>query len=236
MSFFQRRKINKVIKKLVGSPLYEKLSNHKKYFFKEPMIAQLSQEKKDITTANMNNEIFNIYNADNPRIFMRGRLAEYVISFAEYRVLCLTEEQKPLQDFSDSPYISAELYKSIDKIVEYYEEIQNLKLENPDISDEELFGFCYLSSLIFYYYIGGINHLREAINDYDDERDWLQPFIKVMLISQENRVREKIGLQSLFPKSDKLAPLEYGLFLDLVINGNENPYYEWEKRYNRKLE
>ena len=79
------------------------------------------------------------------------------------------------------------------------------------------------------HYLNGVNYVRGEFNDIDKEKDWLRPFIKSMLIWEEDIVREKIGLPSLLP--DSLDSLKHSTFMNLVTNGHKNPFYEWEKSW-----
>ena len=45
----------------------------------------------------------------------------------------------------------------------------------------------------------------------------------------EDQVREKIGLESLLP--DRLDGLKHSTFMNMVVNGYKNPYFEWEKSW-----
>lgn len=53
--------------------------------------------------------------------------------------------------------------------------------------------------------------------------------MKSMLIWHEDQMRNKIGLPSLLPGD--LDSLKHGTFMNLVINGHKNPFYEWEKNW-----
>lgn len=38
----------------------------------------------------------------------------------------------------------------------------------------------------FRYYLNGFNYVRSEFDDYDKQKDWLQPFLKSMLIWDED--------------------------------------------------
>lgn len=50
-----------------------------------------------------------------------------------------------------------------------------------------------------------------------------------MLIWHEDQIREKIGLQRLLP--DAMDGLKHSTFMNIVVNGHKNPFYEWEKTW-----
>ena len=79
------------------------------------------------------------------------------------------------------------------------------------------------------YYVNGLNIIRRDFGDFDDVKDWLQPFMKSMLIWDEDIWRGKMDLPSLLPNS--LDALEHSTFMNMVVNGFKNPYFEWEKAY-----
>lgn len=228
--FFQKRKDNKAIRAWEQSALGQILLNHsKEYFNKYPRLASFSEEGKNKIIMEFYNQIFMILQAENPFLAMRESLASYSIEYARYQILCLTAEEKSETFYSECPYISGELYKNIDRIVEFNDELGELKWKQSDISNDELIEFCNTRSLLFLYYLNGINYVRSELQDMDKEKDWLRPFIKSMLIWEEDQVREKIGLPRLLPNS--LDALKHSSFMNLVIDGYNNPFYEWEKHW-----
>ena len=58
--------------------------------------------------------------------------------------------------------------------------------------------------------------------------------MKSMLIWQEDTIRNNIGLSSLLPNT--MDGLKHSTFINLVVNGYKNPFYEWEKHWAEKLE
>jgi len=160
---------------------------------------------------------------------MRESVASYVIGYAGYQMLCLTEEEKTEAFYADCPYISGELYKHIGKVTEHNDELDELKWKHSDISNDDLVSFCNTKCVLYLYYLNGVNYIRGEFDDIDKEKDWLRPFIKSMLIWEEDRIREKIGLPSLLP--DSIDALKHSTFMNMVINGHRNPFYEWEKSW-----
>lgn len=228
--FFQKRKEKKAASEWLHSDLGQTLAIHTdKYFSANTRLSSFSEEGKKNVVTDFYQQIFNFFKSENPFLAMRESLASYVIGYASYQVLCLTEEEKDDMYYSDSPYISGELYKHIDKVVEANDELGELKWKHPDITKDELVSFCNTRCALYLYYVNGVNYVRGEFDDIDKEKDWLQPFLKSMLIWEEDQVRDKIGLLCLLP--DSLDSLKHSTFINMVTNGYRNPFYEWEKSW-----
>ena len=78
-----------------------------------------------------------------------------------------------------------------------------------------------------------MNFVRCEMKDEDTAKDWLRPFVKSMLIWEEDGYRREIGLPSLLP--DGLDGLRHSTFMNMVTNGHQNPFYEWEKEWKDRL-
>jgi hypothetical protein len=226
--FLQIRKEMKNFHEWQNSPLGRTLAVHtNEYFKKNPRLSVFSVEGKNKIVTDFYQQIFNFAQVENPFLAMRESLASYVIGYAGFKVLSLTEEDKSDSFFSDCPYISGELYKHIDKVTDYNDTLSELKWKHPNISKEELMSFCITRCVVYLYYINGINYVRGEFDDIDSDKDWLHPFVKSMLICEENQARGKLGLPSLLP--DSLDALRHSTFLNLVTAGCKNPFFEWEK-------
>ena len=224
------RKEKKAIREWQKSTLGQVLALHTdEYFNKNPRLSSFSEESKNNIITDFYQQIFNFSKAENPFLAMRESLASYVIGYAGYQVLCLTEEEKAEAFYSDCPFISGELYRHIDKVVEHNDELGELKWKHPDISNDDLVSFCNTRCVLHLYYLNGVNYVRGEFDDIDKEKDWLHPFIKSMLIWEGDQVRGKIDLPSLLP--DSLDAFKHSTFMNLVTNGQKNPFYEWEKSW-----
>lgn len=230
--FFEKRKTNKALKEWHNSPLGKALAKHsREYFYGDGVLAYFSEENKERLIGRFYQTVFDIAQAENPFLKMREVLASYVCSIASYQVLCLTEEEKADSNYADCPYISGSLYRHIEDYVKYNDELGELKWKNPDMSSKDLISFCNARCALYAFYVNGMNYVRLESDDFDDKKDWLIPFIRSMLISEEYQVREKLNLPNLLP--DSLEALKYSTFLNLVINGHSNPFYQWEKSYSK---
>jgi hypothetical protein len=202
----------------------------REYFTKYPRLSGLSQETKDRFIEDFYANVFGIAQAQNPFLAMRERLAAYVVGLAEYQVWCLTEAEKSADAlYANCPYISGLLYKNIQSAYECVEDLREVKWKHPDISADQLVDFCNTRSVIHKYYVNGFNFVRTEFDDIDPTKDWLRPFLKAMLIWEEDKARSKAKLPRLLP--DGLDSLKYSTFMNMVTNGHKNPYFEWEKTW-----
>ncbi len=205
--------------------------NEEKYF-KYPRIKELSSDKKKEIKNNLAALINEISFSQNPFITLRQKIASITIEFADYQVLCLTESEKTAAFYSDCDFISGDLYKYIDRCIEYRNELKEIKWKYPNTSNDELISFCNSFCLIYLYYIDGLNAVRVSTGDVDNVKDWYKPFLKSMLIWSEDSIRSKIGLPSLC--KDGLEVIKYSTFMNLVLDGHKNPYFEWDNIYKIK--
>jgi hypothetical protein len=162
---------------------------------------------------------------------LREHIATTASGYATFQVLCLTEQEKRDAFYADCPYISGELYKHIQKFVDHNDDLKECKSLVATASDEDLIAFCNARCAVFLLYMNGMNHLRAEFNDRHDEKDWLRPFVQSMLVWEEYRARTKIGLPDLVPSD--LEALKHSAFMNLVMGGAQNPYYEWQKAFEK---
>jgi hypothetical protein len=189
----------------------------------------MDAEDKQQTIESLYTMVVEILQADSPGMKLRESMANLVANFAELQVLCLTQEEKRSQFYADCPYISGELHRHIEKAVPHIELLREFKWKKPDASATDLVGMCNLRSGRWLFHLNGLNHVRYDFKDFDGQKDWLQPFVRAMLIWQEDSLREKLGLPPLLP--DKLDGLKYSTFVNLVADGTKNPNYEWDKAW-----
>jgi hypothetical protein len=227
-AFLNRLKEKQAIRLWKASTIGKALAAHtQEYFTQYPRLANLTTETKDKIVRDFYNAVGGLSLAENPFLAMRELLASYVIEYTGYQVLCLTEEEKRNAYYSDSPYISGVLYRHIDKMVEHHGGLREFKWKHPDLSSDELISFCNSRCLVLLYYLNGFNCVRIEFDDLDNDKDWLRPFITSMLIWEEDQVRSMLGLGSLLP--GPMDALNHSIFVNMVVAGHRNPYFEWEK-------
>ena len=228
--FLQRRREKKALREWQNSFLGKTLARHtQEYFTQYPRLADFSEETKNKIVGDFYHKIFSLTKADNPFLAMREHLASYVVGFSGLQVLCLTEEEKIGASYSDCPYISGQLHSHIEKAVKHVDELRELKWKYPEITNSDLISFCNSRCLLQLYYLNGFNYVRSEFDDFDKEKDWLQPFLTSMMIWDEDQIRDKIGLESLLPNS--LDGLKHSTFMNMVVNGYKTPSFEWEKSW-----
>jgi hypothetical protein len=226
---FKRLKEKKALREWQRSSLGRVLAAHvNEYFSKYPRFSGMEADDKQETVGELFRQVAEVLQAENPGMKLRESLANLVLAFAE-QVLCLTEEEKRGQVYADCPYISGELYRFIERAVPHVELLRELKWKNPEFSNENLVGVCNMRSGRILFYLNGLNHVRYEFKDYDKQKDWFQPFLRAMLIWYEDNHRQKMGLPSLLP--DEMDGLKHSTFMNMVVNGVVNPYYEWEKAW-----
>jgi hypothetical protein len=107
--------------------------------------------------------------------------------------------------------------------------LREAKWKLPELTADGLVALCNARSCRLLFYFNGLQQVRYQFNDYDRQKDWFRPFVRAMLIWHEDMRRADMGLPSLLP--DELPGLKYCDFMNLVVDGAANPYYEWEKRW-----
>lgn len=228
-NFINRYKTRQYIKKWNKSPLGQSLASHtRKYFHDNGSLSHFTEENKNKIIDDFYGKILSLCNSDNAIIEMRELIVFYVCSYADLKVLSLTETEKS-EILSDCPQVSGLLYKNIKTYAKKNDELAELAWKCEDISDEELISLCKTRCNLYTYYVNGINLVRYELGDFDSEKDWLNPFIKSMLIWSETQLREKCGLPTLL--NDPLEGLRHSTFMNMVTSGYKNPYFEWDKTW-----
>ena len=233
-AFLDKHRQKKATKEWHRSALGQALAdNAHKCFYGESILTGSADSFKQEVITDFYEKIFGLMTAPNPFLTMREYIASYMFNYATFQVLCLKEVEKAAWEYSDCPYISGELYKHIQKLSEYNEELKKLKWKTEGISDEELILTCNFKSALYIFYMNGMNYVRCELKDMDTKKDWLHPFAKSMLIWQEDFYRGEIGLTSLLP--DSFDAIRHSTFMNMVKNGHENPFYEWEKAWKADI-
>lgn len=229
--FLHRREEKKAQRVWEKSHLGQMLDLHtQKYFTKYPSLANKSAEAKIKIGGDFYQKVINLMQGENPFLLMRELLAEYVLQHTHLQVLCLTEQEKADEFDADCAYISGQLHYVVDQAVLHVEELRELKWRHPEFGKSDYLSYCNQSCLILSYYINGINIVRGEFDDFDSQKDWLRPFFKSMLITAEDGLRGKMGLPSLL--TGNFDALKHSTFLNYVIAGHRNPYFEWEKSWH----
>jgi hypothetical protein len=172
--------------------------------------------------------VFGVYDALDSFAAMRLELAAMTSCHAELVVLL----KNPVNEWNRSRYVSGELHAHLRSCAPHCKELAEEIWRSPDASDADLYEYTRQRSIYYNYVLNGINLLRYDFDDFagSEDRDWLRPFAKSMMIWHEDIYRSKIGLPTLF--EDKIVKaLPHSDFFTLVHNGVRNPLFEWESKW-----
>lgn len=216
--------------KFKRSTLGQALAMHTRDFFhKGHALSHFSQENKDRLIQDFYSKVVALGASENPVMACREMLAEYVLAFTGLSVLCLKEDEKQNQFYADNPYITGTIWHHIERAVENNEEMAQTKWANPDFTAEDLVAYANTRSALMLYYVNGLNMVRMELGDRDPQKDWFKPFVEAMMVVEEDRQREKLGLEQLCPGVVRSLP--YQLMLNFVVDGVRQPFYEWVKTW-----
>lgn len=178
-----------------------------------------------------------IYAAENQLLKCREKLAEYVVSYADWTVLGLKPEERPTLENDDvrrSPYISGDLHRHIRDCAQYSSGFADFISQNQHqhLTDDDLVAWANARSCAFQYLMNCMNVVRSDVNDCDlaiaTKADWFRPFVKSMLIWKEDDYRSKIGVAALLPDGLRSC---HATFLKFVLEGIPDPLSHWEAEH-----
>jgi hypothetical protein len=225
---WRTNRTKKLLERAINS---EAIHRHADNFFEDTCLRDVSEATKDKLAAEFRGRLATIADAENSFSAFREDIANATLVYANIQVFELGPRDR--NDIFFSPYISCALQPYIRQAADHQKEIGDYLSENADASDEDLLAFIRVRSTVHLYHMNGLQILRHDMKDaaQKPEDDWFRPFVKSMLIWHENAHRGKLGLPSLFKKSDILGSLQHSTFYDLVKNGYSNPLAEWQKSY-----
>jgi hypothetical protein len=208
------------------TPLAQAIRLHSQNFFHGgSVLTNFKQENKEKLVADFCQRASLIMQSPNPALACREALAEYTLLFAQLQVHCLKEFEKAQMFYSENPYISGQLWRHIRESSDHHDELARYKWENPELTDEDLLDIGNTRCAVYLYYANGLNLVRMELGDFSEEKDWFRPFVEAMLVNEEHRLRDELGLPSLVP--GPLGSLQYAVLLDIVISGERHPFFKW---------
>jgi hypothetical protein len=231
LKLFGRTKEDKAAVEFLDSPIGKILVQHTtEYFGSGKIFGNATEEAKLDITGQLFERGIGIAQAENPFLQMRFELVAQVLSYAKITVLSVKTPDIP--DIFKSPYVSGKLHTHIRQCAPHYKGLEEQIWQNPNISDADLVAFAAARSLICLYFMNGINMVRAEFDDINDDhaKDWFRPFVKSMLIFDEDDYRSKINLPSLLP-GGAIDALQHSSFMSIVRNGERNPLFEWERAF-----
>jgi hypothetical protein len=99
--------------------------------------------------------------------------------------------------------------------------------EHSDIQERELINVVKDKCDGYFYYAGGFDIVRKNLEMVND-RDWFIPFVQSTMVVSESKYRNYLGLPSITTAIDTSF---HSAFTDLVLSGEQDPLYSWERRY-----
>lgn len=231
-SFFEKRRQQKEIRDFANSKIGQLLKAHNNQYFSNSMLSSFSQAAQEDIQLSLTKTIFETLGHENPALHLREMLVNATLSWAQFQILCLTEEEKLNQSYKDSPYISGSLHTHIRVLSKHVSELDQFIWANPETTDQEIITVCNARAVVNLYIMNGLNILRVEFADIVEGKDWFQPFCRSCLIWEEYQFRERLGLPNLLPSATEA--LKHSMFANFVVNGHVNPYYEWERAANNE--
>ena len=107
-----------------------------RYVNEKTVLGDHSEDYRRKLKEEMYRSVAEIFAADNPFLKCRERLAEYVISFADWQVLWLKSEGR--HDETLSPYISGELCHHIRQFAQNNDELKKIIAHLGELPEDEL--------------------------------------------------------------------------------------------------
>ena len=225
-----KSKEQKAITSFWSSDLGQQLVTHSAdYFGPGKVWGDFSAETKEKINGWLIERILGVVQSTNPGAELRVELAAMTSCYAQFAVLLEGQLPQNLR----SRYVSNELHCKIRACAPHNKEVAEEAWRNPNATDAELLGFTNTRSVYYNFVLNGLNILRVDFGDaaQGSERDWLQPFVKSMLIWHEDIYRSKIDLPRLADEKIMFNALAHSNFFGLVHNGARNPLFEWESAH-----
>ena len=104
------------------------------------LLSNNTEEFKQYLSDNLECMIQEINDADSPILELRKQLSSLVLSFANYSVLAITEEEKKVMEYAEVPWISGQLHYNLPALIELSEELKKARWEG-NIADDDLHDF-----------------------------------------------------------------------------------------------
>lgn len=230
--FFDKRKAKKAESAWNNSQLGKALAEHTIEYFGSGVLSGMSEEVQQKIISDLYHKIRTILASENPLLALREKISIYVDLLTSLQVIAMDEQEKRTY-YADCAYVSGELLQHVRLCSEHNKELAELVWKYPDLTDNDIIGFCNRRRMVHLYFLNGLNCLRAEFDDFDHTKDWLLPFVKAMLIWHEDTYRRNLKLPSLLPNT--LDGLILCSFSSFVESGESNPYFAWHSKYGDKV-
>ena len=195
------------------------------------VLSKFSEDQRQQLVAKLNSLVSDVDKNKNPFLKCRELLGSTGIAFAGLQVLCLKSDWQMEGLFDDCQFISGQLRRHIGSCAKYNQELEDYCGCAIANSEEDMLTFATARSAIYLYYLTGLDAVRrrlEAVPPFD----WFRPFVKSMMIWQEDTYRRKIDLPVLLPPN--VDALMHSAFFQTVAGGAKNPLATWEGHFSLK--
>jgi len=172
-----------------------------------------------------------ILNSENPILANREKLVGYVLLLAKYQVLILPPESESEDDPTElrgKPGITGELKAHLNEVAKKDKEIKKYLQSLEDPTENDIYDFCLMQYFKWHFFSGFFNTIRFKVNDYNPENDWYRPLVAAMCVWEEHIFRKDIGLPDVMDPDDAL---QYSFYMNIVLNGVQDPNLKWEESY-----
>ncbi|NEJ74876.1 hypothetical protein GR197_30905 [Rhizobium phaseoli] len=208
------------------SGLGQALAEHTHKCFNETILSGLPQDRKDRVIGDFYERLAAMAQSPTGFLDLRKSLAGWVAEYAKYQVLCLTESEKVVAFYHESPYVSGELYHHIRAAAAENDYLAQIMRSDKNVADGELIALANTECARARYYANGFNMVRIETGDRT-KPDWYKPFVEAMLVYEEDNVRTSIKLPQLLPENR--FGVIYSGFFNLVFTGEEDPLLRWAR-------
>jgi hypothetical protein len=105
----------------------------------------------------------------------------------------------------------------------------NKYIEDNGYVEGELISFTNNRCQIYRYHAYGFDIVRRSL-EVAGERDWFPPLVQSSMIISESNYRKYLGLPSIATAIDTSF---HSSFIDMALNGEQDPLSAWERRYGK---
>lgn len=193
------------------------------------VLSNFLEDQRETLVAKLYSFVDDVRGSKNSFLKCRAELGSVAIAFAGLKVLCLQPGEHIGAVLYASPFISGELRQCIGACAKYNQELEDYVCCNATVSEEEMITFATVRPAIYLYYMTGLNAVRRELESVT-QFDWFQPFIRSMMIRQEDTYGRKIGLPVLLPPN--IGALMHSTFFQAVVGGEEDPLAAWESHFS----
>jgi hypothetical protein len=204
----------------------------------EPVTKILSQKMKEGMGETLFTYLTEIFEAPDPILECREKLAASMFDFARYQVIILPPppEEDPTQ-LRGQPGISGELKAHR---LELAKTNEGLKTELYGVTDEPTddltWDWCLIAYYRTYWWLSTFNVVRIGLKDCNEGGpDWYMPFMHAQCAYAESKYRNDIGWESAIDGDTGMAGVMYATFANFVETGSRYPDLEWREHYKDSI-